>query len=51
MSTMTLKYEVPLFDGKSDFTLQQSTIQDYLVRQGLNIALEDEKPKGMKAGD
>ena len=51
MSNTTLKYEVPLFDGKSNFTLWQSTIQDYLVQQGLDIALEDEKPSCMKDGD
>ena len=51
MSNTTLKYEVPLFDGKSNFTLWQGTIQDYLVQQGLDIALEDEKPSYMKDGN
>jgi gag-polypeptide of LTR copia-type len=44
----TLKLEVPLFDGRTDFMLWQCTIQDYLVQQGLELALEDEKPSGMK---
>ena len=45
MSNTTLKYEVPLFDGKSNFTPWKSTIRDYLVQQGLDIALEDQKPR------
>ena len=49
MSTMALKYKVLLFNGRSDFMLWQSTIQDYLVHQGLDITLKDEKPSSMKA--
>ena len=41
MST-TLKYEVLLFDRKSNFTLWKSMIQDYLMQQGLGISLKDE---------
>ncbi|VFQ64552.1 unnamed protein product [Cuscuta campestris] len=44
----TLKFEVPLFDGRADFMLWQCTIQDYLVQQGLELALQDEKPSDMK---
>ena len=44
----TLKFEVPLFDGRTDFMLWQCTIQDYLVQQGLESALSEEKPSGMK---
>lgn len=44
----TLKLEVPLFDGRMDFSLWQCTIQDYLVQQGLDCALEKEKPTEMK---
>ena len=40
-----------MFDENSNFLLWQSTIQDYLVQQGLDIALENEKPSGMKDGD
>lgn len=47
----TLKFEVPLFDGRTDFTLWQCTIQDYLVQQGLDLALQDEKPSEMKESD
>ena len=48
---MALKYKVLLFNGRSDFMLWQSTIQDYLVQQGLDITLEDEKPSDMKDED
>ena len=51
MSIMTLKNDVPLFDGKNNVTLWQSKIQDYLVQHGLDIALEDEKSSNMKDGD
>ncbi len=40
-------FEIPLFDGKTNFTLWQSTIQDLLVQQGLDQALEEEKPVSM----
>ncbi|VFQ59821.1 unnamed protein product [Cuscuta campestris] len=40
-------FEIPLFDGKTNFTLWQSTIQDLLVQQGLDQALEEEKPTSM----
>jgi len=43
------KFEIPLFDGKTNFTLWQSTIQDILVSQGLHLALEQEKPPMMDA--
>ena len=38
-----IKFEVPLFDGKSTFTIWQCIIKDLLVQQGLNAALEEEK--------
>ncbi|VFQ74456.1 unnamed protein product [Cuscuta campestris] len=47
----TLKFEVPLFDGRTDFMLWQCTIQDYLVQQGLDLALQDEKPSDMKESE
>lgn len=43
------KFEMPIFDGKANFTLWQSTIQDLLVSQGLDLALEDEKPTTVDA--
>ena len=42
---------MPLFDGKMDFTLWQCTIQDFLVQQGLDSALLDEKPIEMKESE
>ncbi|VFQ68150.1 unnamed protein product [Cuscuta campestris] len=44
-------FEVPLFDGRADFMLWQCTIQDYLVQQGLELALQDEKPSDMKESE
>lgn len=44
-------YQVPVFDGKMDFTVWQMTIQDVLVQQGLDEALEENKPDGMKDVD
>jgi len=44
----SLKLDVPLFDGRMDFSLWQCTIQDFLVQQGLDCALEGEKSVGMK---
>lgn len=46
-----LKFEIPLFDEKINFTILSSTIQDLLVQQGLNQALEDEKPTSMSISD
>ena len=40
-----------MFNEKDDFALWQSTIQDYLVQQGLDIALLEEKPSYMKDAD
>ena len=39
----TQRFEIPLFDGKINFMIWQSTIQDLLVQQGLDQALEDER--------
>jgi len=44
----SLKLDVLLFDGRMDFSLWQCTIQDYLVHQGLDCALERVKPVEMK---
>ena len=46
-SGMSRTFEIPLFDGKINFTLWQSTIQDLLVQQSIDQALEDEKPGSM----
>lgn len=46
-----LKFEIPLFDEKINLTTLSSTIQDLLVQQGLNQALEDEKPTSMSISD
>ena len=43
------KFEIPLVDGKTKFTLWQNTIHDVLVSQGLDLALEDEKPPTLDA--
>ena len=43
------KFEIPLFDRKTNFTLWQSTIEDVLVSQGRDLALEDEKIPTMDA--
>ncbi|KAL6544736.1 hypothetical protein OROMI_023598 [Orobanche minor] len=45
------KYQAPIFDGKMDFTVWQMTMQDVLVQQGLDEALEENKPEDMKDAD
>ncbi|VFQ68704.1 unnamed protein product [Cuscuta campestris] len=37
--------------GPADFMLWQCTIQDYLVQQGLDLALQDEKPSDIKESE
>jgi len=49
MAENMAKFEIPLFNWKTNFTLWQSTIQDVLVSQGLDLALEDEKPPTVDA--
>jgi len=44
MTESTQRFEIPLFDRKINFMIWQSTIQDLLVQQGLDQALEDERP-------
>lgn len=50
MSTTTAKYDVEPFDGKSNFSIWQSTVKDILVQQGLLKALKGKsnKPATMK---
>ena len=44
MTGSTQRFKIQLFDGKINFMIWQSTIQDLLVQQGLDQALEDERP-------
>ena len=41
----TQKFEISLFDGKTNFMIWQSTIQDLLVQQGIDLALLKYKGK------
>jgi len=43
MAGSTQSFKIPLFDGKINFMIWQSTIQELLVQQGLDQALEDER--------
>ena len=43
MAKSTQRFEIPLFDEKINLMIWQSTIQDLLVQQGLDQALEDER--------
>ena len=43
MAGSTQRFKIPLFDGKINFMIWQNTIQDFLVLQGLDQALEDER--------
>lgn len=47
MAGSTPKFEIPLFDGKMNFMVWKSTIEDMLVQQNLDVALEDEKPSNL----
>ena len=44
MAQSIQRFEISLFDGKINFMIWQSTIQDLLVQQGLDQVLEDERP-------
>ncbi|KAL5146083.1 Retrovirus-related Pol polyprotein from transposon TNT 1-94 [Glycine soja] len=44
MAESTQRFEILLFYEKINFMIWQSTIQDLLVQQGLDQALEDERP-------
>ena len=43
MVESTQRFKIPLFDGKINFMIWQSTSQDLLVQQGLDHVLEDER--------
>ena len=43
-----MKFELPFFDEKGNFTMWHCTIKDILVQQGLDVALEEEKLAEMR---
>lgn len=43
----TSKFQIFLFDEKINFMVWKSTVEDLLVQQNLDEALEEEKPSGM----
>jgi hypothetical protein len=45
------KFEVERFDGKNNFNIWKSTVEDILVQQGLYKALQGKRPEGMKDAD
>ena len=44
------KFHIPLFDGKMNFLVWRSTVEDLLVQQGIEDALEKSKPTTMDEG-
>ena len=46
--TNVMKFEVLLFDEKGNFTMWQYIIKDFLVQQGLDATLEEEKSVEIK---
>ncbi|GJZ54372.1 hypothetical protein Tco_0609257 [Tanacetum coccineum] len=48
MASDMSKFSIPMFDGKMDFTVWKMTIEDVLVKQGIDEALEEKQPKEMK---
>ena len=42
------KFSIPIFDGKMDFTVWKMTIEDVLVQQGIDEALQETKPDDIK---
>ncbi|GKE28492.1 retrovirus-related pol polyprotein from transposon TNT 1-94 [Tanacetum coccineum] len=48
MASEMSKFSIPIFDGKMDFTVWKMTIEDVLVQQGIDEALEEKKPVEMK---
>ncbi|KAL5780112.1 hypothetical protein ACOSQ2_010849 [Xanthoceras sorbifolium] len=45
-SVMKMKFEVEKFDGTGHFGMWQGEVLDALFQQGLDIAIEEEKPEG-----
>ncbi|GJR10278.1 hypothetical protein Tco_0792930 [Tanacetum coccineum] len=48
MASDMSKFSIPMFDGKIDFTMWKMTIEDVLVQQGIDEALEEKQPAEMK---
>ena len=44
------KSHIPLFDRKMNFSVWRSTVEDLLVQQGIDDALEKSKPITMDEG-
>ncbi|GJY58466.1 hypothetical protein Tco_0458358 [Tanacetum coccineum] len=42
------KFSILMFDGKMDFTVWKMTIEDVLVQQGIDEALEEKQPNEIK---
>ena len=45
-----VKFHIPLFDGKMNLSVWRSTVEDLLVQQGIDDALEKSKPTTMDEG-
>ena len=45
------EFDLVPFDGKTNFSIWQSTVKDMLVQQGLYKALLEKKPEDMKYND
>ncbi|KAL5796457.1 hypothetical protein ACOSQ2_001277 [Xanthoceras sorbifolium] len=45
-SVMKVRFEVEKFDGTGHFGMWQGEVLDALFQQGLDIAIEEEKPEG-----
>ena len=41
------KFHIPLFNGKMNFSVRRSSVEDLLVQQGIDDALERTKPTSM----
>ncbi|GJY60807.1 retrovirus-related pol polyprotein from transposon TNT 1-94 [Tanacetum coccineum] len=48
MASDMSKFSIPMFDGKMDFTVWKMTIEDVLLQQGIDKALEEKQPTEMK---
>nr|GFA49246.1 putative reverse transcriptase domain-containing protein [Tanacetum cinerariifolium] len=48
MASDMSKFLIPMFDGKMDFMVWKITIEDVLVQQGIDEALEEKQPAWMK---
>ncbi|GJZ92742.1 retrovirus-related pol polyprotein from transposon TNT 1-94 [Tanacetum coccineum] len=48
MQVNVTSFSIPIFDGKMDFTVWKMTIEDVLVQQGIDEALEEKQPVEMK---